>query len=100
MPFRGRHTEGTKAAISAKLKGRKHTERTRERMSEARMGKPLSAEHRLALRIGHRRTKLFDPERHAAQCSALSEIRRRLWAEGAYASRKGRQKGNGEHGVE
>jgi hypothetical protein len=50
-------------------------------------GKKLSADHRLALRIGHRRTKLFDPERYDAICATQSETRRRLWTQGVYRSR-------------
>jgi hypothetical protein len=87
MPFRGRHTAETKAAISAKLKGIRRSNQTKERISAAMRGKALSAEHRLALRIGHRRTKLFDPERYVEICATQSEVRRRLWAEGVYVSR-------------
>jgi hypothetical protein len=87
MPFRGKHTAEAKAAISAKLKGIRRSNQTKERISAAMQGKKLSADHRLTLRIGHRRTKLFDPERYVEICATQSEVRRRLWTQGVYRSR-------------
>lgn len=91
MPFRGRHTAETKARISAAQMGTTKSLEVRAKIAASKTGKKATRAHRLALRIGHRRVKLFEEERYAAKCAQRSEIMRRAWAAGLFADRKPRR---------
>lgn len=91
MPFRGKHTAETKARIAAALRGTTRPPEVRAKIAASKTGKRATKDHRLALRIGHRRIKLFEEERHAAICDQRSEIMRRAWAAGLFANRKPRR---------
>lgn len=91
MPFRGRHTKETKARISAALKGIPRPPAVRAAIAAGKLGKKADVDHRLAIRIGHRRIKLFEPARYAAKCASRSEIMRAAWMAGRFANRKPRR---------
>lgn len=61
MPFRGTHDQVTRDRISARLKGHPVSDRTRQRIREAKTGVPLSAEHRAAISRA-KRLKWFSRE--------------------------------------
>lgn len=91
MPFnRRQHTPETRAKISAGLTGRYMSPETRAKISAAMKGRKLKQAHRLAQRIGHRRTKLFDPERFDQICAGRSAVTRQAWQKGAYDNRRPR----------
>lgn len=91
MPFRGRHTAETKAKLSAACKGIPRPVEVRKKIAAAKRGKKATKAHRLALRIGHRRTKLFDEERYDAIRARRSEVMKAAWAAGRFANRPSRK---------
>lgn len=58
MPFRGTHTQDTRDRIAAKLRGIPRPERTRSKISAAKLGKRLSDEHRAAISRGKQAARL------------------------------------------